>query len=879
MTDNRLAKRIFLVLTVLLVLGQLPGPIQGQTTPPTIQTIPVKQWLAAGPWPLRPPAYGDGKARLSGLSDLLSFEAVDVPSLAPKNGSRLLWTGGTEIAWKEIASGEKGVEFSTQNRSPEVAYLAAVIEARRWTRARLSLSSPQLFQAYLDGKMIAAKTKAGKPDSKNVPPDGATLADLKLETGNHLLVIKTLFDPAAGAAWTFSAALELGDRFGPEALSVTTAPDDRMSIKRLLDGPKPAALSLSPDGVYAALSVRQSLPPSDDSETWVEIYRLDNFQLVRTLRCSGLNSSINWVGGGGHKFSYTAREKAGGTIWLGDMEDGSLKPLLSKVTGLGAHTWAPDGGSFIYDVSEEPDRDPEGVKRFRGLADRQPNWRSQSYLYRYNLGGGDRRRLTAGDLATALNGISPDGTKLLVGRTLIDYKVRPYSQTELSVLDLETGQSVIVWTGSWLTDAQWAPDGKSLLLLGGPSLFGDKGAKVAKGIMPNEYDIEAYLFDLQTKRVEPLTRDFDPSVDQAYWSAPKDVIYFLTTDRAGRRLYRCRLADKAFQQIPAGTEVIEQLSVARTKAAAAFIGSEPNLPPKAYVLDLESAAVRLLSDPGAGDAAAPKFGRVEPWTFRNKRGVVIDGLVYYPRDFDPAKKYPCIVNYYGGTTPITSQFGGRYPKELYAAQGCAVYVLQPSGAIGYGQNFSALHVNDWGMIVADEIIDGVKKFLAEHPWVDSRRVGCIGASYGGFMTELILTRTNLFAAAISHAGISSIAGYWGEGFWGYSYSAVATANSFPWNRPDIYINQSPLYSANKITTPLLLLHGASDTNVPPGESAQMYTALKLLGREVEFVQIQDQDHLILTYNKRIVWLKTILAWFDKWLKRQPEWWSDLYPQK
>ncbi|MCJ7613125.1 MAG: prolyl oligopeptidase family serine peptidase, partial [Candidatus Aminicenantes bacterium] len=521
----------------------------------------------------------------------------------------------------------------------------------------------------------------------------------------------------------------------------------------------------------------------------------------------------------------------------------------------------------------------EGVKRFRGLADRQPNWRSQSYLYRYNLAGGDRRRLTAGELSTALNGISPDGTKLLVGRTLIDYKVRPYSQTELSVLDLETGQSVIVWTGSWLADAQWAPDGKSLLLLGGPSLFGDKGVKVAKGIMPNEYDIEAFLFDLHTKQIEPLTKDFDPSVDQAYWSAPKDVIYFLTTDRAGRRLYRCRLADKAFQRIPAKTEVIEQLSIARTKAAAAFIGSEPNLPPKAYVLDLESAAVRLLSDPGAGDAADPKFGRVEPWTFRNKRGVVIDGLVYYPRDFDPAKKYPCIVNYYGGTTPTTSQFGGRYPKELYAAQGYAVYVLQPSGAIGYGQNFSALHVNDWGMIVADEIIDGVKKFLAEHPWVDSRRVGCIGASYGGFMTELILTRTNLFAAAISHAGISSIAGYWGEGFSGYSYSAVATANSFPWNRPDIYINQSPLYSANKITTPLLLLHGASDTNVPPGESAQMYTALKLLGREVEFVQILDQDHLILTYNKRIVWLKTILSWFDKWLKRQPEWWNDLYPQK
>ena len=143
----------------------------------------------------------------------------------------------------------------------------------------------------------------------------------------------------------------------------------------------------------------------------------------------------------------------------------------------------------------------------------------------------------------------------------------------------------------------------------------------------------------------------------------------------------------------------------------------------------------------------------------------------------------------------------------------------------------------------------------------------------------MLTKTDLFAAGISHAGISAIASYWGEGYWGYSYSAAATANSFPWNRRDIYVDQSPLYSADKITTPLLLLHGASDTNVPPGESFQLYTALKLLGREVEFIEVMDQDHHILNYSKRIVWTKTILAWFDRWLKGQPEWWNELYPQK
>ena len=206
-------------------------------------------------------------------------------------------------------------------------------------------------------------------------------------------------------------------------------------------------------------------------------------------------------------------------------------------------------------------------------------------------------------------------------------------------------------------------------------------------------------------------------------------------------------------------------------------------------------------------------------------------------------------------------------------------MLQPSGATGFGQEFSAAHVNNWGITVADEIIEGTQKFLEAHPFTDADRVGCAGASYGGFMTMLLMTRTDLFAAAISHAGISSISSYWGEGYWGYSYSAEATAESFPWNSPEIYIGQSPLFHADKINTPLLLITGDSDTNVPPGESIQLYTALEILGRPVELILVKGEDHHIVTYSKRIQWHNTIMAWWDKYLKDQPQWWEDQYPPK
>ncbi len=143
------------------------------------------------------------------------------------------------------------------------------------------------------------------------------------------------------------------------------------------------------------------------------------------------------------------------------------------------------------------------------------------------------------------------------------------------------------------------------------------------------------------------------------------------------------------------------------------------------------------------------------------------------------------------------------------------------------------------------------------------------------MTEYLQTRTDLFAAAISHAGISNITSYWGGGYWGYSYGETAQYGSFPWNNPELYIEQSPLFSADKIHTPLLLLHGTVDTNVPTNESQQLYNALRILGREVAYVQVEGENHVVVDYNKRLAWLNVIYAWFAKYLQKDDTWWKAL----
>lgn len=105
------------------------------------------------------------------------------------------------------------------------------------------------------------------------------------------------------------------------------------------------------------------------------------------------------------------------------------------------------------------------------------------------------------------------------------------------------------------------------------------------------------------------------------------------------------------------------------------------------------------------------------------------------------------------------------------------------------------------------------------------------------------------------------------------------ANSYPWTDSDLYVKRSPLYNADKIHTPILFLHGDADTNVPVGESIQMYTALKLLGRETAFVAVKDANHQIVEFDKRQKWQNTIFAWFAKYLQDDSSWWNAMYPPK
>ena len=331
--------------------------------------------------------------------------------------------------------------------------------------------------------------------------------------------------------------------------------------------------------------------------------------------------------------------------------------------------------------------------------------------------------------------------------------------------------------------------------------------------------------------------------------------------------------------LPVSVDYVGSYAVDARCKTFAYVGESANRVANAYLGDVTRRTSSVLRDLASERMKDMKVGSVQDWSFTMPDGGQVPGRFYLPPTFDPQKKYPLLVYYYGGTSPVGRMFDWYYSQPMYAAQDYVVLVLNPSGTIGWGQEYAARHVNAWGDRTADEIIAATKGFVNSHPYVNGKRIGCFGASYGGFMTQYLLTKTDLFACAISHAGISALSSYWGQGTWGIGYSTVASTDSYPWNNPDLYAKHSPLFRADKIHTPLLLTHGTSDTNVPFGESVQLYNALKILGRPVEMIRVYGEDHHVMELHRRQIWMRSMMAWFQKWLKDDPAWWDDMYPER
>ncbi len=861
-------KSLSRLITLFFIIPVMQPAQAGTDTTKTV----IENWLTAGPQRVLLPVYANEKdlhGKTFKLEGLLKFNQKTVEY--PEEDRQFL----EGIEWVVQKTDKQGNLKPFDNpEGTNIYWQAAWIHVPEFVKLNITITTGRPFELYLDKEKKLLSYKFAKNDNEKLPEKDKTFS---LEPGRHLLVVKSLFknDTALNARTvkvTYTVKNEVNNP--PE---FNTSPKTFMDIDHLLHGRHLTSVSVSPNGSYYMLRFSQVFPPDGKSERWTEIYDKETGKLIKSFRYSDVNN-IRWVPGD-NSISYTAERGGKKCFLLMDLKTLNEREVARLPEKSGGYTWAKTGDFIVYNVSDKLKRDKSGVYKIEGMPDRWPWYRKRTRLYMLRLSDGYSVPLTHGHLTCQLQDISHNGKFILFSQSVPQYEERPYYRQYMMQMDLTTLETDTLWVQNFSGSAHYSPDDNQLVVTGSPAMFNNAGVNLKKAKIPNDYDKQAYIYDIKTGVLKPITKTFNPAVQRVVWNQEDNNIYILAENRTYRNIWRYNTEAETFDSLPVKVDLVNNFSVSHTNHTLVYSGSSISYPATAWMMDLNNNDSKLICDSEKTFFKDVTFGKTEEWTFKNKRGLTIDGRIYYPPGFNPAKKYPLIVYYYGGTSPTSRSFRGRYPKNLFAAHGYVVYVLQPSGATGYGQNFSALHVNGWGTYNASDIVEGTEKFLKAHPFINKDAVGCMGASYGGYMTMYLQTQTDIFSAAIAHAGISSISSYWGEGYWGYLYSSTASANSFPWNNKKLYVDHSSLFNADRINTPLLLLHGTSDTNVPTGESIQLYTALKLLGKPVELVEIEGENHHITNYKKRIRWQKTILAWFDKYLKNSPGWWKSLYPDK
>ncbi|MDE6552739.1 MAG: prolyl oligopeptidase family serine peptidase [Muribaculaceae bacterium] len=769
--------------------------------------------------------------------------------------------------WMDAAADTAfSVAFPKAVGDPVLRTLATRLRPSRYVSGKLRLKSNVMAQLYNGSSSLLKVTSADSVGSwKDV--------DIELEPAETADLFVTFIsfpeDPADPAiALEFVPDAEFGDVEFSHGPSIKK----RFRIDESALGERVRSVSVSPDGRFMVVRY-YNMYGEGKYKSWAVLQECASGKTV------SVNIPMNsfWMDKGS-RLCYT--ESTDDTYSLYSLDASTMRQtLLAKDLPESSFFMSPDESFLIFHKYVEGTKDSGPLLRLRNPDDRLRGHRDRYYLERYDLKTGIRQPLTYAGNSTTVYDVSPDSRKLIYGSVTEKMDVFPFYFQDIMQLDLQTlAVDTLVKADPYLRSVTYSPDGKRLFITGGPESLNGVGKNNGGHKYSNDYDVQGFILDIADKSVRPMTRDFNPSIEgEPVWNRADGQVYFRASDGFDLNVYSMNPNSGKISKFDFGMPYINGFSIGLDESRwIAAVGSDYHYAGRAEMLDAKNGKLRIIDDPYTAEFPDLQPGEASSWTFKASDGTTIDCMQVLPPDFDPKKKYPMIVYYYGGCSP-SQRYVSVYDPQIFASRGYVTLVMNPSGAYGYGQEFSARHANAWGKRTAEDIIEGVKEYCRTHDFVDDKKIGCLGASYGGFMTQYLQTLTDIFAAAVSHAGISDVTSYWGEGNWGYSYNTTAAPESYPWNNPDLFTKQGSLFNADKIHTPILLLHGNADTNVPIGESIQLFNALRILGRDVEFIQVDGENHYISDYDKRQPWHAAIMAWFAKYLQDAPQWWDSMYP--
>jgi dipeptidyl aminopeptidase/acylaminoacyl peptidase len=546
--------------------------------------------------------------------------------------------------------------------------------------------------------------------------------------------------------------------------------------------------------------------------------------------------------------------------------------------------WAPDSKRLAFVSASEdtsdarepatgtaPTDDPRVIDRIQYKSRTSFSDKRRTHVWITAVDRPEPRQLTSGYFYDHAITFSPSGDEIAF---LSNHEVDPdaNNNSDIFAVDLSGQVRQITQTKGCEYEPAWSPDGKWIAY--------SATKRDVTTIDSVAEDAHVWVTNAAGSSRRELTADLDRRARSPRWSPQGRSIYFLAGDRGRSNLYTVRFDGGPIRSVfsyedpkpnpklepatfPKRAFQISGFSInAQSVGTLAFTLSDSDSPTEVWTAPASFGRVmeRLTSH---SDGMIRSLVEPEEINFKSFDGTPIQGWIMKPLGWRENRKYPLILSIHGGPHGM-SGWAFNPTFQVYAARGYAVLYFNPRGSSGYGQKFSDGTLNEWGGGDYKDLMAGVDEALRRYPWIDQNRLGVTGGSYGGFMTNWIITQTPRFKAAVSAASVSNLISFYSTSL--YQDLVHAEFGGFPWDNYDLLWQWSPLRYVKQAQTPTLFIHGEQDNDVHITQAEEMYTALKRRGVETVLVRYPREGHGLREPKHRVDALERTLAWFDRFLK-------------
>jgi dipeptidyl aminopeptidase/acylaminoacyl peptidase len=636
------------------------------------------------------------------------------------------------------------------------------------------------------------------------------------------------------------------------------------------------SVQLSPDGKTIAYTVQTTDWNENkyDTEVWLWREGGRSFQLTNNSK----NSSVAPLfSPDGQWISFLSDRGNKNQIYVMRTDGGEAKAVTKEEEGISFYEWHPDGQRFVFVKPEKEDKTKKDREKRYGAFEADDKEFTVSHLWQIDfvpdmvepserpcfetvdslkvkagcIEWPKAQRITEGKFTVNRFSVSPNGSMIAFDHQP-DPLINSFMKSDISVIDLASKKiTCVVNNPSSDSFEDWSPDSKEIV-------FTSNTSDTISNFYTNS---KLFTVTVDTKVVKHLAKGLDEDLGGFTWET--SGIYSTAWSKTNRPLYRIDPATGEHAIVKSSPDQIFAISFSRNGQTFAFTGRNGDQLTEVFKTSLNGAAERISN---MNDQITDwKVARSEIIRWKSKDGVVIEGVLHKPSDYNPSKKYPLLVVIHGGPTGIdtpTPVTGGVYPVVQWLNKGCLVLRPNYRGSAGYGEAFRSLNVKNLGVGDMWDVMSGVD-YLDKKGMIDKTKMGCMGWSQGGYISAFLTTNTDAFKAISVGAGISNWMTYYvNTDIHPFTRQYLKAT---PWSDEAIYKKTSPMTNINKAKTPTLIQHGEFDKRVPIANGYELLQGLRDKNVPAELVVYKGFGHRITKPKERLAANWHNWQWFNKYV--------------